>query len=240
MDDFIIFKFRDDLLEQISKSDIDSLSKFQQYGLTIKEIALVWMIKNNRTDENIISEFYDFHGLFEQSKEDYIKYYNGIAKDQSALEKEFNTFNKNIAKNKIDEYFQNDLVDFQESKAEMVIKYENISSLLPTLDIPMVRSVLDTNQGGVYIKLLKGYSDINELDDFFKSGEDESATHIFKIPSNEKGSIYSTKNQIVIPVGPKDESRIAALITKSFKLTGSKIYKKNINGELSISNSNFD
>jgi len=232
MDDFILFKFRDDLLKKISESDIDSLSKFQKFNLTIKEIALIWMIKNNTDKEEMISEFYNFHGEFPTAKNSYIKYYNGQATDQKRVEAEFKTF---VTQTKTRTAYFSDVTPFQRTKTDIVVNFDKIDNLEPTHQIPMLK----WTTGDLAIKLVKGYSNLGQLTEFFDANETD-CSHIFKMPFVEHGKIFIDVNKIVIGIDPKEEGKIKDGLIKNFKLTGVTSYQEYINGEFTLENSNFD
>lgn len=238
MDDFIIFKFRDDVMNQIAASDVSELERFQDYGLTMREIALIWMIRKDTEDESKISSFYNFHGLFEQAKKDYITFYNRLAKEQAKTEKVTKAFEKKVRGFDPKTYFP-DTTQFTPTKNNMIIDYSGDITLLPTVAIPMFKSVVDTNPGGIYFKMQRGYADQTQLTDFFQ-GDEGGPEYVFKLPRVEKGLIFTRKRRIFIPVEPSREQTIVNTIAKSFHLSKYKNHKEYINGDMLISGMKFD
>lgn len=245
MNEFVIFKFRDNLLNDIKDSSVEKLHNFQEYGLTIREIALVWMILNENEDESIIENFYNFHGLLPSAKKEYITYYNQLAKQQAEFEKTVQKFIKQVDKY-IPEHDFPDKTPFIPSRNNIIMRYDGQLDLLPTEQIPMFKALLQTNvNGGSWIKLNKGFSDVVELEHFFQADE-QGAQYVFKIPSKDKekllnkGRIFTEQSKIVIPIEPIDTNRIISIIETNLKLKNVKWNKEYINGEFTIHEMNFD
>lgn len=252
MDKFVIFKFRQSIIDDIKNSPVDKLHMFQDYGLTIKEIALVWMITNDNDDESIIENFYNFHGLLPSAKKDYIRYYNQLAERQAETEKATTKFVNKVEKFDPSHDFS-DMTPFASSRNNIIIRYDGDIKLLPTEQIPMFKAlptgktvdISNTSQSGSWIKLNKGFTDVPELERFFESDE-QGPQYVFKIPSSDKekllnkGKIFTEQSKIVIPVEPTDTNRIVDIIKTNLSLENIKWNKEYINGEFTIHGMNFD
>jgi hypothetical protein len=222
MDKFILFKFRPDILERIKKSKPANL---QEYEFTKKEIALLWTILNDVKDPSKIQTVYNFltPEFLKDAKQQYIEDYNALAKKQQQAEQKYIKF-LDKAEPEVKEYSP-----FIISRNNIVITFDDLQ-VQPTYQIPMVRSK-------EYIKLMRGYTDYKELEEFFK-GDETEPTYIFKIPSVDKGKIFD--NRIEVPTDPKDTERIVETIKTSFHLENAKWHKEYINGEFVIPDTTFD
>lgn len=226
MNEFVIFKFRPDLLDKIKAAKENILPQFQEYGLTRREIALVWAILNDIDDpsEITIYNFGDSSSLQEEKKQ-YITDYNNIVKSQKEADKKFKSFIKKLKGS------DREHTPFAISRNDIVINYGTVN-LVPTQIIPMIK----TNE---WIKLIRGFTNYPDLKDFL-DGTESGASHVFKIPGIDKGKVFDFKKSIEISVDPKDTDRIVNLIRKEFRITDFKWFKEYINGTFTIPDTNFD